>query len=77
MFGEVSRKGKRLGPEGGYLVEFGWEGRGWGWVGFGSLLEAGCLLSFSAFRMGSPAGDEISNPGLNCTIVSLHYLFIA
>ena len=24
----------------------------------------------------SPAGDEISNPGLNCTIVSLHYLFI-
>ena len=23
------------------------------------------------------AGDEISNPGLNCTIVSLHYLFIA
>ena len=22
-------------------------------------------------------GDEISNPGLNCTIVSLHYLFIA
>ena len=22
----------------------------------------------------SPAGDEISNPGLNCTIVSLHYI---
>ena len=22
------------------------------------------------------AGDEISNPGLNSTIVSLHYLFI-
>ena len=22
----------------------------------------------------APAGDEISNPGLNCTIVSLHYL---
>ena len=25
----------------------------------------------------SPAGDEISNPGLNCTIVTLLYLFIA
>ena len=24
----------------------------------------------------SPEGDEISNPGLNCTIVSLHCLFI-
>ena len=25
----------------------------------------------------SPAGDEISDPGLNCTLVSLHYLSIA
>ena len=25
---------------------------------------------------GNPAGDEISNPGLNSTIVSFHYLFI-
>ena len=24
----------------------------------------------------SPGGDEISNPGLNCTIISLHHLFI-
>ena len=24
----------------------------------------------------SPAGDEITNPGLNCTIVPLHHLFI-
>ena len=29
------------------LIEFDWEGRGWG----GRLFEAGRLLTFSAFRM--------------------------
>ena len=33
--------------------------------------------SFNKFFIGATlAGDEISNPGLNSTIVSLHYLFI-
>ena len=39
------------------------------------------VLSYRRKRWCSPAGDEISNPGLNvglnCTIVSLHHLFIA
>ena len=31
------------------LFEFDWKGEGWG----GRLFEVGCLLTFSAFRMGA------------------------
>ena len=49
---------------------------------YGNLITDLLLINLSiamAYRREvwySPVGDEISNPGLNCSIVSLHCLFI-
>ena len=49
---------------------------------YGNLITDLLLINLSiamAYRREvwySPVGDEISNPGLNCNIVSLHCLFI-
>ena len=42
-----------IGERVGAYLKLSGSGREVGWGGFGRLFEAGCLLTFSAFRMGA------------------------
>ena len=40
------------------------------------LINSSIAMVLSSISMVQPFGNEITNPGLNCTIVSVHCLFI-